>query len=293
MISDHHVLDTLQAFATNKKSGYERESAAIAYKSFADVLGPPIAPLLLPSFTVLYDLLMDKGDVVRSAASSAIKAIIKSFPPEATPVVYRALEDVVRDGKWKSKVGAMDSIKSFVSIAPDFVGEELVNVLPVIEGAMHDTKAEVRASHPLVESFAYRSIFQVSSAAIKCATSLCTTVANEDLSPHIAILVKCMVNPDAVAACIKSLSSTTFVREVKAPALAVLVPLLTRALNDRSMEVQRRTVVVVENLVKLVRDPHVAAVYLSSLVEGVQKIATGAAFPEVRLLVAHDQLCLT
>jgi elongation factor 3 len=48
------------------------------------------------------------------------------------------------------------------------------------------------------------------------------------------------------------------------------------------MEVQRRTVVVIDNLVKLVRDPQVAAIYLSPLVEGVQRIAKGAAFPEVR-----------
>lgn len=90
-----------------------------------------------------------------------------------------------------------------------------------------------------------------------------------------------MSDPDSVPACIKALSSTTFVAEVTAPALAVLVPLMLRALNDRSMEVQRRTVVVVENLVKLVRNPVVAATYLSPLVEGVQRIATSAAFPEV------------
>ena len=90
-----------------------------------------------------------------------------------------------------------------------------------------------------------------------------------------------MSNPDSVPACIKSLSSTTFVAEVTSPALAVLVPLLIRALNDRSMEVQRRTVVVIDNLVKLVRDPNVAARYLSPLVEGVSKIAKRAAFPEV------------
>jgi hypothetical protein len=91
-----------------------------------------------------------------------------------------------------------------------------------------------------------------------------------------------MASPDTVPACIKALSSTTFVAEVTAPALAVLVPLLIRALNDRSMEVQRRTVVVIDNLVKLVRNPKVAALYLSPLVEGTERIAKGAAFPEVR-----------
>jgi elongation factor 3 len=128
---------------------------------------------------------------------------------------------------------------------------------------------------------------KVSSSAIKCANSLCTTLGNPDLAPHIPILVKCMSNPESVPACIKTLSSTTFVAEVTAPALAVLVPLLIRGLNDRSMEVQRRTVVVIDNLVKLVRDPNVAAIYLSPLVEGTEKIAKGAAFPEVCPVISY------
>ncbi|KAF8335745.1 P-loop containing nucleoside triphosphate hydrolase protein [Cantharellus anzutake] len=48
-------------------------------------------------------------------------------------------------------------------------------------------------------------------------------------------------------------------------------PTLGRGLNARSMDTQRRTVVVVENVCKLVRDP-----------VGVEKIAASASFPEVR-----------
>lgn len=261
---DKGVLSTLESFATNKKSGYERESGAMGYQSLATVLGAPSVPLLLPSLTVLYDLLMDKGDVVRAAASAAIKTILKLCPPESVPVVFHHLEAILENGKWRSKVGALDGIKGFATSARDAVASEISEILPHIEKAMHDTKSEV------------------SSAAIKCATTLCSTLANADLTKHIPELVKCMAEPGAVPACIKSLSNTTFVAEVKAPALAVLVPLLQRALNDRSMEVQRRTVIVIDNLVKLVRDPRVAASYLSGLVDGVEKIATGAAFPEVR-----------
>ncbi|KAF9568069.1 hypothetical protein CPC08DRAFT_488757 [Agrocybe pediades] len=263
-LDQYRVLQTLHAFATNKKSGFERESAALAFHSLATVLGAPIAPLLLPSLPVLFDLYMDKGDVVRSAASSAVKAILKLFPPQSTRIVFRQLESILSNGKWRTKVGVLESFKPFVTSARDFVAAELGVTLPKIEAAMHDTKAEV------------------SSAAIKCATNLCTTLANPDIIPHIPVLVKCMADSDSVPACIKALSNTTFVAEVTSPALAVLVPLLIRALNDRSMEVQRRSVVVIDNLVKLVRDPNVAAAYLSPLVDGVQKIATGAAFPEVR-----------
>lgn len=70
-----------------------------------------------------------------------------------------------------------------------------------------------------------------------------------------------------------------FVAKVTAPTLAVLIPLLTRALYDRRMEVQRQTV---DNLVKLVRNPVFAANYLGPLVAGVDKIAESAPFLQVR-----------
>lgn len=223
---------------------------------------------------------MDKGDVVRAATTPAIKALLKTFPPEATGILFRTLEGVLDNGKWRTKVAALDAMKGVVNAARDEVAQELGITLPKVEAAMHDTKQEVNFFQLLNLITLDAQYDQVSSAAVKCATTLCTTLANPDLSPHIPALVKCMSNPDSVPACIKSLSSTTFVAEVTAPALAVLVPLLIRALNDRSMEVQRRTVVVIDNLVKLVRDPNVAARWLSPLFEGVEKIAKGAAFPE-------------
>lgn len=92
---------------------------------------------------MLYDLYMDKGDVVRIAATSATKAILKLFPPEATRTVFRTLEDVLDKGKWKSKVGALDAMRTFATSARDAVADQLGVTLPKVEAAMHDTKAEV------------------------------------------------------------------------------------------------------------------------------------------------------
>jgi elongation factor 3 len=212
---------------------------------------------------------MDKGDVVREAATASVRSILKLFPHEALGHVLRHLESALSQTKqWKSKVGILDAIRTLAAQNKEYIGEELGTTLPHIESAMHDTKAEV------------------SSAAVKCGTTLCGTLPNPDLIPHVTILVKCMSNPETVGAAIKALSNTTFVAEVTSPSLAVLVPLLTRALNDRSMEVQRRTVIVIDNLVKLVRDPKVAARYLSGLVDGVNKIVQTASFPEVREFAA-------
>ena len=86
---------------------------------------------------------MDKGDVVRVAATSAVKGILKLFPPEATGIVFRTLEDILEKGKWRTKVGVLDAMRTFVNTAKDAVANELGTTIPKVEGAMHDTKAEV------------------------------------------------------------------------------------------------------------------------------------------------------
>lgn len=55
-----------------------------------------------------YDLYMDKGDVVRTAATTAVKAIVKLVPPEATRILFRTLEPILDSGKWRTKVGQYD-----------------------------------------------------------------------------------------------------------------------------------------------------------------------------------------
>ena len=143
---DANVLSTLQDFATNKKSGYERESGAIGFQYLASILGTPCAPILLPYLPMLMELYMDKGDVVRLAATAASKTILKLFPPEATRLVFRQLIIILDTGKWKTKVGALDAIRSFVDRAKEEVSKELSDILPKVEHAMHDTKAEVGAT---------------------------------------------------------------------------------------------------------------------------------------------------
>ena len=145
------VIETMHGFATNKTSGYERESAAMAFQSFAAVLGPPVAPVLLSSLPTLFDLYMDKGEVVRQAAAGATKSILKLFPPESTRLVFKTLEGVIENGKWRTKAGALDAMRTFVSGAEEAVATELAAILPPVTAAMHDTKNEVRRT-PITQS---------------------------------------------------------------------------------------------------------------------------------------------
>lgn len=133
--------------------------------------------------------------------------------------------------------------------------------------------------------------FQVSKQALKTMTSLTTLLSNDDVAPRIPILIKTMQNPstDTLQKAIHALSQTTFIAIVTSPVLALLTPLLERSLNtpSTSQEVLRQTVVVVENLTKLVHDPVEARTFLPKLRPGVQGVRDRAALPEVRELATR------
>lgn len=100
-----------------------------------------------------------------------------------------------------------------------------------------------------------------------------------------------MQNPstETLQKAIHALSQTTFVAIVTSPVLALLTPLLERSLNTptTSQEVLRQTVVVVENLTKLVHDPVEARTFLPKLRPGVQGVKDRASLPEVRELATR------
>lgn len=272
-LHSERILTELVDKLKSKKNAEERERAAIGLGAIATKVAGKNAPMplgaepwLVPALAPLLDGYADKNDAAKKAAESAVSAMVTLFPPEAAVELLEALYEVINNGaaKWQAKVGALKIISRLADLAYEQVGDELTQLTPVLTTAMHETKAEV------------------SKQAIKTATKVCGVIDNNDIRPFIPDLVGCMARPDSVPACIKKLSSITFVAEVTGPALAVMVPLLSRALNERSQTVQRQSVIIVDNLCKLVRDPHTAALYLPTLLPQVERIEKGASFPEVR-----------
>jgi elongation factor 3 len=93
---------------------------------------------------------------------------------------------------------------------------------------------------------------EVSGAAADAMLASCLTVGNRDLEPHIPAIVGCIAKAELVTEVIGKLSATTFVQTIEDGALGVMVPLLTRALRERSTTVKRRATIIIENMCKLV-----------------------------------------
>jgi elongation factor 3 len=290
------IFDEIRKAATNKKSVGNREGAMFALGALVERF-PPAVPLSEVIFMVqegnlvnlALDGLADKVPATRESAQYALDELFRHLKVEGLafgllPTLITYLQKST--SKWLGTVGALvllgrmaDKSKVGTGTAEEeaekdvlrnAMGRRLNGLIPVVEGGMHDLKTEV------------------SKQAIKTMNSLTTLLQNDDVAPRIPQLIKAMEkpSPETLQKAILVLSQTTFVAEVDSPVLALLTPLLERSLNTptTSQEVIRQTVVVTENLTKLVHDPLEARAFLPKLQPGVTRVRDGASMPEVREL---------
>jgi hypothetical protein len=65
--------------------------------------------------------------------------------PWATAVILPAiLEQVKTAGKWQVKTGCLDVLQQLITSAPNQVGQATPDLIPVLAGAVWDTKTDVK-----------------------------------------------------------------------------------------------------------------------------------------------------
>lgn len=294
-LTQYGILAEIKKAAADKKSGLRRESAQNLLGALFERLPPKqkvseVALLLQDGGMVAcaLDALSDKGSVVRDAAQYGLDELFKNLSPEALIVgLLPALSTYLskRSGKWQGTVGGYKLLQKMADkskmevgsskeeandkdILRESMGTKLAGLIPIVEAGMHDLKTEVEKQ------------------AVATMTSLTNLLSNDDVAPRIPLLIATMQHPstETLQKAIHALSQTTFVAIVTSPVLALLTPLLERSLNTptTAQEVLRQTVVVVENLTKLVHDPIEARTFLPKLRPGVQSVKDRASLPEVR-----------
>lgn len=296
---NYNVVAEAKKAAADKKNGAKRESAMLIIGALFERF-PREHPLSEVVFllhdggmlNVALDALADKGTVVRDSAQYAIDALFASLSPEAMiNALLPALQQYIGkgSGKWQGFVGAYKLLEKMAvkaqigngskeeelqkDLLREAMGKTLKELIPIVESGMHDLKPEVAKQ------------------STKTMTALTTLLSNDDVAPRIPLLIKTMEQPSekTLQNAIHALSQTTFVAIVTSPVLALLTPLLERSLNSprTPQETLRQTVVVVENLTKLVHDPAEARTFLPKLQPGVKSVKDRASLPEVRELATR------
>lgn len=296
---NYNVLAEVRKAATDKKNGARRESAMLIIGALFERF-PREYPLSEVVFlmndggilNVVLDSLADKGAVVRDAAQYAVDALFGCLSPEAmVNGLLPSLESYLSkgSGKWQGFVGGYALLEKMAlkaqmgngtaeeerdkDVLRDAMGKTLKTLIPIVESGMHDLKSEVTKQ------------------SVKAMNALTTLLDNDDVRSRIPLLIESIEKPSAqtLQKAIHALSQTTFVAIVTSPVLALLTPLLERSLNTPTtpQETLRQTVVVVENLTKLVHDPAEARTFLPKLQPGVKGVKDRASLPEVRELATR------
>jgi elongation factor 3 len=200
--------------------------------------GAVAEPFLVAAFPKVLEATGDKAKNVKDAAVAAGRAIMEVMSPFAVDLVLPALlAGLGGKAKPTQKEATCQFITSLAARAPTSVGYLLVSLVSPVADLTCDIKKEV------------------AKAAVECMTAICACTGNKDQEPFLPFVIEAASSIKSTHKCVERLAGCIFVQNVETPALAAMLPVLSRGLSDKSEEVVRTCCQIVDNMCKVVEDP--------------------------------------
>ncbi|GLI71115.1 hypothetical protein VaNZ11_016208 [Volvox africanus] len=265
----------LKAAIEDKANANARVVGLAAYQAICENIGSAAEPFLAPLLPAVLEQCGDKKPEVKAAAEAAAKALINIINPHAVYTVLGYLFECMDSKKHPAtKEAALNLVKDLVSMHPKQITRALPDIVPAVSGCMNDSKQSVK------------------DVASECMKAACTLVGNRDIEAMVPLIIRSINSPQEVQDTVHKLAATTFVQQVEAPALALMVPLLLRGLRERVTAIKRKAALIADNMSKLVDNPAEAMVFLPRLMPEIEKVAAEAADPELRKVATAAQKTL-
>jgi elongation factor 3 len=117
---------------------------------------------------------------------------------------------------------------------------------------------------------------------VKLFKQLIEKVENKDILPLTDSLIDGLKNIKSLDKTIESLTSTVFVQSVDSATLSVIYPILLRAFYNGTNSIKRQTLIIIENMSKLVEDELNCLQFINNLLPLVNDAFNKTSEPEVR-----------
>ncbi|ORZ13609.1 P-loop containing nucleoside triphosphate hydrolase protein [Absidia repens] len=261
------LIDCLEKDITSKKDQTARLNAIEAIHTML-YNGPTTESFLAPFLAHFLDLQADKQAAIKQKAEETAKQFCLKMNTHATAIVVPyILNGLGNSCKWQTKMLSLHLLDLLAKTHSEAFYITIPDVIPVVSGCMWDTKADVKKQ------------------ATATMGVICTLIENKDIERFIPAVIGCINKPENVPETIHLLGATTFVQEVDTATLSIMVPLLSRGLQERSTPIKRKSALIIDNMCKLVDDPEVAAPFLPLLLPALEKVQDIVADPECRGVV--------
>ncbi|KAL1506987.1 hypothetical protein AB1Y20_007851 [Prymnesium parvum] len=227
----------------------------------------PYVMAFLPSVLALC---ADKQRAVQLAAEAAGRAMMRALHPVAVDGALPLLCAEFDAHRWQTKLAALAMLTAMAEASPAAVGANLATLVVKLMEVAQDPK-------PSIKQAATRALRQC-----------CAVITNPDVSPLIDAVIAANLDPSLADGAVDQLVATPFVHPVDEQTLALLVPLLLRALRARAAAATiRKAALVVDTMLKLATSAAAVAPIAAELRAELARDAAEVALPEVRQKVGE------
>jgi hypothetical protein len=265
------TVTTTGSIGTDSKRGKSipanaREGCLLLLRALCQIVGRPVEPYVVGAFlAAALDECASATGAVREAADDASVAIVALANPWVYPsILHPLLLQALKSTEWRIKAAALERFEQCAMTAPAQVQKLIPDLIPAVASQVWDTKA------------------QVSKGARAALLAICSTNHNKDIRPTIPAVVNAICKPSDTNKAVTDLMGTTFVVPVDAATLAILCPVLARALKEKLAIHKRAACIVIANMSKLIEEPAAIAPFSSLLVPELKKVSINVQFTEIR-----------
>jgi hypothetical protein len=263
-IKNHDLVSRLKEFASSG-SNNQRQGALFAFELLSDRLGMLFEPYVITIVPLLLKSFSHPSDHVREAAQLGAKTIMGRLSSHGVKqVLTPILQSLPTETQWKSRQEALRLLGSMAFCAPRQLASCLPQVIPRLVEAGSDP-------HPKVKEGAKSALADISS-----------VIRNPEVSRLSPILLKALTDPATqTKAALEALLECEFMHSIDAPSLALLVPILARALKDRGGDLKRKSAVILGNMASMIAESKILSPYLPQVVPGLKEVLLDP-IPDVR-----------